>query len=377
MLPTGNGYFIWIMDRCTGGNPQAIADRAAAAGLKWVAIKIANGILPYGKLAQNKAVVEALHARGIQAWGWHYVYGYSPVREAEVAAEQVDLTGVDGYIINAEVEYKLEGMSAAARKYMDTLTTRVNKPIGVTSFRFPSLHREFPWKEFLPRVDFNMPQVYWIGANNPGYQLRKAVRESLELAPNLPIIPLGAAFTEWGWNPTGGEILEFRVTASSLKLPGYGWWEWYHAETKNPAWWTASTDAAAGGQPPDDVTPVDDLVFTTFSNLRYRSGPSTSGTILGLLSPYKVYKLEARQGDWGKIAAPTEQWVHLGYIQPARKMFTKYSDLRVRGGPSLNAPIVGYLTKDIIHNLLYTQGAWGRLEGSAERWVHLDYITIL
>jgi hypothetical protein len=65
--------YIWIMDRCAGGDPQAIAERAYQSGLKWVAIKIANGVLPYGKFAQNKAVVDALHAKGIDAWGWHYI----------------------------------------------------------------------------------------------------------------------------------------------------------------------------------------------------------------------------------------------------------------------------------------------------------------
>jgi SH3-like domain-containing protein len=377
--------YIWIMDRCAGGDPQAIAERAYQSGLKWVAIKIANGVLPYGKFAQNKAVVDALHAKGIDAWGWHYIYGASPTKEAEVAAQQVNLLGVDGYIINAEVEFKVAGMASAARQYMDALKRLVQKPIGLTSFRFPSLHREFPWQEFIPRVDFNQPQVYWIKAHNAGYQLRKAYQESIGMRANLPVIPLGSAFTEWGWDPTGAEILEFRRTANDLGLQGYGWWEWYHAETKNPLWWEAATKDLISGENPEDPgngedpqpLPKPELVSTPYANLRIRSGPSTSASVIGYMRPNNVYTVVEKQGEWGRLEAAAPTWVHLGYVQAVRRGVTKYSNLRVRGGPSLNAAVLGYLPQDVVHNFVDQHGTWVRLDGASERWVHLDYITLL
>jgi len=34
-------------------------------------------------------VAAALHAKGIQVWGWHYVYGQQPVDEAKAAVDFV------------------------------------------------------------------------------------------------------------------------------------------------------------------------------------------------------------------------------------------------------------------------------------------------
>lgn len=391
-LPVGNGYYIWLMDRCTGGNPGAIAAKAKAAGLGWVALKVANGVATFGDFNKNKELVQALHEQGIQAWAWHYVYGYNPTKEADIAAQQSNLLGVDGYVINAEVEYKLDGRAAAARTYMDRLRNQYKGTIGLTSFRFPSYHMEFPWKEFLPRIDFNSPQVYWIGATNAAQQLERSVAEFRKMAPNQPLVPLGAAFSDMGWRPTTDQILEFRYKVKELNLPGYGWWEWYHAETKNPHFWAASVGPLDGTTPepePDpEPEPEDKLVYvmTQYKNLRLRSAPSITATILGYLEANVPHILEARQGDWGKVKTTyPESWVHMGYVEfveqviftPAIRVTTTYSDLRIRKGPSLSAEIVGYMVPNVVYNIISQSGKWGKIAGEESRWVHLDYVTML
>jgi len=80
---TGKGMFIWKLYRCENGDPQAIANVAAQAGLSHVLVKIADNSGIYNYDWDNHRdlvppVVSALKARGIEVWGWHYVYGKDP-----------------------------------------------------------------------------------------------------------------------------------------------------------------------------------------------------------------------------------------------------------------------------------------------------------
>lgn len=53
-----------------------------------------------------------------------------------------------------------------------------NTPIA--SVRYPRYHR-LPWRAFLERCDYAMPQVYWEQAHNPGDQLRRSLAEYQDL----------------------------------------------------------------------------------------------------------------------------------------------------------------------------------------------------
>jgi two-component system OmpR family response regulator len=66
----GKGWFIWQVSRCEQGRASAIADKAAAAGLTHVLIKVADRHYAYGLdwLGRDLVapVAEALRARGVQ-----------------------------------------------------------------------------------------------------------------------------------------------------------------------------------------------------------------------------------------------------------------------------------------------------------------------
>jgi hypothetical protein len=49
--------------------------------------------------------------------------------------------------------------------------------------------------------------------------------------PSRPVIPTGAAFREFGWNPTDGEVLEFCKKAKELNLSAVNFWEWSDARS--------------------------------------------------------------------------------------------------------------------------------------------------
>jgi hypothetical protein len=234
MALQGTGFYIWKIPKCEQGDAGRIAQQAYKAGLSHVLIKVANGIYSYNydwnkKVDLVPPVVKALHARDIQVWGWHYVFGNQPIPEAHIAIRRVTELGLDGYVIDAESEYKASGKASAARQFMRELRGGLgnNTPIALSSYRYPSLH-PLPWNEFLEKCDYNMPQVYWINAHNPGDQLVKTLQEfeGSRIKYRPPIIPTGAAFQEHGWEPSLEEVVEFLDKARELKLKGANFWEW-------------------------------------------------------------------------------------------------------------------------------------------------------
>jgi len=243
MALEGKGFYIWKIKNCEGGESKRIAAEAENAGLSHVLIKVANGTYSYNydwnkKIDLVPPVAKAIQKKGIQVWGWHYVYGDQPISEARVAIKRIQELNLDGYVIDAEAEYKQSGKASAAKQFMRELRSGIGSkvPVALTSYRYPSLH-PIPWNEFLEKCDYNMPQVYWIRAHNPDAQLTKTLLEfeSPKIKYRPPIIPVGAAFREHGWEPSSKEVIEFLKTARDLKVSAVNFWEWYACrETLQP-----------------------------------------------------------------------------------------------------------------------------------------------
>jgi hypothetical protein len=245
----GKGVFIWMIKDSSKGDPIEIANTAVRWGLSWVAIKIADGASPFNvrpnpippRWADDimEPVVTALKSKGIAVWGWQYNYGNNPAGEAEIAFRRCKQFDLSGLILDPEKEFKAhENRAVNAKALMAGLRAGLgnNYPIGLCSYRYPTLHPELPWKEFLSRCDFNAPQVYWMKANDPANQLIRSVTEFRDMEKRLglkplPITPIGAAFKEHAWQPSITEINSFNNQAKVLKLPGIGWWVWSHIES--------------------------------------------------------------------------------------------------------------------------------------------------
>jgi hypothetical protein len=230
MTLQGKGYFIWKIRSCENGNSNAIAKLAQEAQLSHVLIKIADTVYSYNVddgIDRVPSLVQALKERGIQVYGWHYVKGENPTAEANKAIERVRQLHLDGYVIDAEAEYKEPGKGDAARRFMGLVRKGLpNTPIALSSYRYPSYHPQLPWREFLEKCDLNMPQVYWMQAQNAGDQLRRCVREFQAMTPFRPVVPTGAAFKEFGWKPATAEVKDFLQTAQSLNLAAVNFYSW-------------------------------------------------------------------------------------------------------------------------------------------------------
>lgn len=257
MVLEGKGVFIWKVHRCEGGNPAAIARRASEAGLSHVLIKIADGPRAYN-VDLAAPVVEALKASGIQVWGWQFVYGNEPFGEADIAIHRIKTLALAGFVINAEVDYK--GKNAAASAYMESLRGGTSVPLALSSFRYPNYHKKLPWAEFLSHCDFNMPQVYWVQADNPDQQLDRSISQFQGYPPVLPIIPTGAAYEEGGWRPKPAEITQFLRHVRQIGLPAANFWSWdYAGSSEGQDFWKAISDYDwPVSRPSDDI--IDRLV---------------------------------------------------------------------------------------------------------------------
>ena len=255
----GKGFFIWKIQHCEGGDINAIVSLAQQANLSYVLLKIADGTYSYNVDQSGRdyvtPLVQSLHAAGIQALGWHYVYGDDPLGEANKAIQRIGQTQVDGYVIDAEREYKDPGKNRAATSYMNRLRSALPQfPIALCSYRFPYYHPQIPWREFLEKCDYNMPQVYWQGAHNPADQLRRCVGEFQKITPYRPIIPVGSAYKTLSWAATPDDAIQFLQAAQSMNLTSANFWEWTHCRKYLPDVWNAIRDYPWSSTPqPADI----------------------------------------------------------------------------------------------------------------------------
>lgn len=253
--PIGKGMFIFIVRNLFGGNVAQIAQRARELRLDWVVVKGAHK-----EELQNQEtlpdLISALRTAGINVWLYHRMHGDahapsgdSATRKAETRAALgcIERFAPTGWLLDAEAEYK--DQPNAARLHMQELRTAFpDLPIGLCSFRFPNFHRQLPWQEFLAQCDFHAPQVYWAGSiqsfGSPTNQLRRSIDELTALRA-LPVVPVGQAYREHGFQPTRQELDEFDQAVKELGLPGLCWFRWGHVEELD----LGSTIAAHEWQP--------------------------------------------------------------------------------------------------------------------------------
>jgi hypothetical protein len=140
--------------------------------------------------------------------------------------------------------------------------------IGLTSYRYPESHREFPWHEFLSICDFVNQQVYWEQAHNPAYQLDRSIQQYnqllKEIGKNIPQHPIGAAYSERGWKVTERDLRQYMERCVELGLPSTSLWVWDEMRARSDPELEKLWDLYAAFDfkepaPPPDYTPEEKL----------------------------------------------------------------------------------------------------------------------
>jgi hypothetical protein len=231
----GNGMWIWYVARSEGGNLDAIALRARAAGISTVFVKSADR----GTLWQqfSPQLVADLHARGLRVCAWQFVYGDDPLVEARAAVASI-AAGADCFVIDAETAY--EGRYAAAQRYLLALRAAIgpNYPVGFTSFPYVDYHPRLPYSVFLGPggAQANMPQVYWkaIGGSVDAVSAKTVANNRIY---GTPMAPLGQSYDA----PTAADVRRFRAVWAGYGAGGLSWWSW---QASGAAAWAALTEPA-------------------------------------------------------------------------------------------------------------------------------------
>ncbi|HUN22397.1 MAG TPA: nuclear transport factor 2 family protein [Anaerolineales bacterium] len=260
MAIKGKGVYIWKIRNCEGGDVTAIAKKAKNAGLTHVLVKIADGDAPFNVPSGRDLALDltrALRDEGIQTWGWHYVRGDEPTAEGNAAVDRVRQLRLDGYVVDAEIEYRNVQKRQAARDFMSTVRSGLpNTPIAFCSYRYPSLHQAVPWAEFLEKCDYNMPQVYWEQSHNSDQQLARSVSEfnSSSLVGYVrPVLPVGAAYGTRGWRAEPTDVQKFFQKAKEMNLAAasvYSW-DWATSPGNSDLWDAVANFSWAVSTPPE------------------------------------------------------------------------------------------------------------------------------
>src|SRR3954449_4826322 len=233
----GDGMWIWQLEKSSAGNATAIGLKARAAGVETVFVKSSDGATPWAQF--SPALVQAMHAQGLRACAWQFVYGADPAAEAAQGARAA-ATGADCLVIDAESAY--QGRYAQAQQYIGALRAAIGPayPVGLTTFPYVDFHPRLPYSVFLApgAAQANLPQVYWkaIGGSVDAVSAKTFAHNRLYGAP---IAPLGQTYQ----SPAPAELQRFRQVWASYGAGGLSWWSWQ--ASPEYAWETLAAPAPA------------------------------------------------------------------------------------------------------------------------------------
>jgi putative peptidoglycan binding protein len=226
----GKGMWIWQVAKSDRGNATAIAQRAVVAGVSTVIVKGADGTTRWPQF--SSALVAALHARGLKACAYHYLYGRKPSTEAAVSARVVG-QGADCLVVDVEGQYA--GRYTAAQTYLAKVRAALGTdyPIGFTSLPYVSWHSNIPYSVFLGPggAQVDLPQVYWKDIGSPVDKvLERTVAENAIYG--RPLAPIGQLYGR----VTPSSVARFRALSAALGMAGTSFWSWQSAA---PSGWSA------------------------------------------------------------------------------------------------------------------------------------------
>jgi len=260
--------FLWEARNVCKGDPVAIAELIAAAGFERVDVKAADGTGHFkdwlGREICTPALVSALHAHGMRVFGWGFNYGWAngsnPKGEGLVAAEQVRLLGLDGWIFDVEGEIAVKDPVDAAQQIIGNFRDKQpDTPAGFCYFAIlhnPQSPHFWEWHNqaivpiFMAGCNFAAPMVYWdlllsgVPSNpivtyaNQVLAAEGWLTESVKqwrAATDKPLQPVGRAY---GDQATTDAVITFERTNRALGCQGVNWWD-LDLAWNNAALWPA------------------------------------------------------------------------------------------------------------------------------------------
>ncbi|HUI30284.1 MAG TPA: T9SS type A sorting domain-containing protein [Candidatus Acidoferrales bacterium] len=269
----GKGMWIWQLWNASGGSLGAVINKLRTVGVTWVVIKVGDGDSYYNSADHSlynwavpeygsmDSVASIFHSNGIKIFAFQYVYGVphywgNSASETDVANMILSIKGIDGLLIDAEIEYDtLASRVPAAQAYCDSVHSHHPESfVGLTSWARVDGHNTFPWTTFLDRVRVNMPQTYWAARpTTPQNELslmsgqfasytQTWVKQG-DSAANKPIMPIGQGeYFGYSNNVRPGDISGFcSLSQQAYHYAGVSLWE--YGQIDSPFVWNEYTSA--------------------------------------------------------------------------------------------------------------------------------------
>lgn len=312
---TGTGFMIWQRAKCPLDVAIPAAKRAKATH---VCIKTVDGMYLHNAYDTDKglrAYIEGWRAAGFDVGQWSFPYPLptlSPGAQSALFAERWQKFDFAYALVDAEQVTSLSAFwktlangkpnyenKKSAKVYMEQLRyggMPLRVPVALCSYRYPTLHAPFPFKQFLDdeHSTFTAPQLYWIGdtrPNAPHEQLTRSITE-YDAIRKLPMVPVGAAFGANNWEPTVAQLSNFMGAVRSFRLPGCLFWSLdYVIAHQRVDWLDAIAGKVEPSPPPPPPTPVEGDTLTLYVRndalpyLNARVAPDADSQDLGDLYP--------------------------------------------------------------------------------------------
>lgn len=195
------GIWLWYLENTGYSSHSTLAKDIASLGIKRVYVKVADGGYNPSSWPEvnNKALVDAYKAYGLEVWAWAYNYPGNEVAQAD-ALYYAAKTGYQGFVTDIEVEF--DKKTTELHSFLGELTKArkqaVDHGYATTEFKIYCTTWGNP-KDHGMRVDIidqyvdaHMPQTYievW-GSNymaNADYWVNKGTAEYRSLECKKPV----------------------------------------------------------------------------------------------------------------------------------------------------------------------------------------------
>ncbi|MBD2568077.1 peptidoglycan-binding protein [Anabaena lutea] len=217
---TGHPHGVWIWNLPVLGSNYL--NRLIQSKVKRVYLKVFDAKSKPMFWAKNPSfggdqctleIIKQFKDQGIQVYGWGYHYGTPDITAQVGAVKQALDCGLDGYILDLEVEVEAASTHNDVKKLLQALRPLVPAgTLGYTSFGHPGFHPDIPWKILDDICDLAFPQIYFekfgFGKTNED-EVQDCLKAHTDKGLTKPILPI------WGSEP------DSKNPASASELQSY------------------------------------------------------------------------------------------------------------------------------------------------------------
>jgi len=211
------GMWIAFIGNAEGGDPDRIVARCLSAGIKWLAVKSGDSDRNKAWSLAAQRLVKKAHDAGLKIYTWNYSVPGTWRRQI-LQIESVFADGVDGHIVDAELEWETGGdHHADAQAFVDALKIHFpDKWLAHAPFAWCSYHPSWPYAQFA-KLNAVCPQAYWTEHDDHGALATCAQvdAEWAKMQGQPSFQPIGVTYgagTGWGKPPGafhGSDLLQF------------------------------------------------------------------------------------------------------------------------------------------------------------------------